>query len=53
MTYLQSNRGTVTTGFQLTFKRTHKIADFFVVDIEVAVSGYPKLVAPVDRKSRK
>ena len=45
--------GSVTTGLELSFQRAHQIADFFIINVQVAVSRNTKLIAAINLKPGK
>jgi len=49
----ESHGRTIAAGFQLTFQCSYEVADLLIVDIQVAVSSYTKLVATIDREALK
>ena len=53
MTDFEPDRSAITAGFQLSLERAHKVADFFVIDIQVAVACHPKLVAAFNIQARE
>jgi hypothetical protein len=44
VTDLDADGSAISTRFELTFERAHEIADFFVINVEVTISRYAKLV---------
>ena len=44
ITHLKSNGGTVSTCLELTFERVYKVTDLLIINIEIAVPRYAKLV---------
>ena len=51
VTDFESNGRSMTARFQLTLKRKHQVTNFLVIDIQVAVASYTKLVAAVDTQT--
>ena len=49
----QSHGGTVSAGSEFTLENACQIVHLFLVDVQVAVAGYAKLVATGDRQLRK
>ena len=44
----EANGRTIATGDQLALQCPHQVVDFFVVDVEIAVARYAKLIAAGD-----
>ena len=53
MAYLYPYGCAIAAGLELAFQRAHEVADFFLVHVQVAVSGNAKLVAALDLQARK
>ena len=50
---LDAHGSAVATCLELAFERTHEIADFFIINVEIAVPCNAKLIAAVDFKTRE
>ena len=53
MANFEAHGSTVATRLKLAFKRVYQIADFFFIDVKIAVSRYAELVATIDLESGK
>jgi hypothetical protein len=53
MTDFEPDGRAVPTGLKLALKCVHKVADLFVIDVQVAIASDAKLVAAISAQTRE